>query len=110
MPFWFIAIWYFIAILVPGHLVFYCNFGSLPFGIEMPFWFMAIWYFIAILVYMVYLVAVWYFCGHIGILFQVLVCCSKKNLATLLTRQVCRKQSKAVLSGSVWIRDLLSIG
>jgi hypothetical protein len=56
LPFWFLAIWYFIAILVHCHLVLKCHFGSWPFGILLPFWCIwCIWWqfgiFVAILVY-----------------------------------------------------------
>jgi hypothetical protein len=32
----------------------------------------------------VFLMAIWYICWPFGIFFPVLVCCNKKNLATLL--------------------------
>jgi hypothetical protein len=43
-------------------------------------YFVAIRFCIAILVYFV---GIRYFCGHFGIILPVLVCCTKKNLATL---------------------------
>jgi hypothetical protein len=46
--------------------------------------------------YLVYFTAIWYiillpsgiFCGNFGIFFPILVCCAKKNLATLLLSSV----------------------
>jgi hypothetical protein len=52
------------------------------------FWYivhMAIWYFRGNFGILYLHVAIWYFCGNFGT-FLVLVCCTKKNLATLLSR------------------------
>jgi hypothetical protein len=38
------------------------------------------WYMYICCAYM----AIWYFCGHFGIFSPILVCCTKKNLATLI--------------------------
>jgi hypothetical protein len=41
------------------------------------------------------------FCGHFGIFFPVLVCCTKKNLATLIS---CRKRGNAVVQDNLILR------
>jgi hypothetical protein len=38
--------------------------------------------------FLVHLKAIWYFCGHFGTFSTHSVCCTKKNLATLLERNL----------------------
>jgi hypothetical protein len=48
---------------------------------DKKFWLFYIWQFS---VYFGIFIAICYFCGHFDIFFAILVCCTKKNLATLV--------------------------
>jgi hypothetical protein len=62
---------------------------SWPFGLFYVYlvYFMAIWYILCLFGifygYLVYFTAIWYILWLFGICFPILVCCTKKNLATL---------------------------
>jgi hypothetical protein len=57
-------------------------------GLEMTnlVYFMAIWNLYVSITILVCCTAILYFCGHADILFHILVCSTKKNLATLYPR------------------------
>jgi hypothetical protein len=73
---------YFVVILV-YFMVFWCI--LLSFGI----FYGILWYFGIFCCHLVYLVVIWHILWPLGIYFPILVCCSKKNLATLTQRRNC---------------------
>jgi hypothetical protein len=44
---------------------------------------------------LVHFMTSWYFCGHFGVIFSILVHCAKTNLATLLSLKpfLCRREA-----------------